>query len=403
MSSSVLELAVALRTALRDVAPEQMGGAECAALAEELARCEKACGAARILAAARAVACSSHRQHGSYDGPSWLARQVGTTSVEGRRMLATAAALENCAATRAALLDGEISLLQAHEIVGALSDVRRAAAQGMEDELVAAARDGDLASVRDAARARRQAALPVATLHVRQHRARYLRTWRDGLGMVCIRGALPPETGIPLANRLETLAQRARRANHKDGTRPEPFAAHLADALVELGRRDATDRRGSQAELVIVCDLFAWRRGHAHAGEPCHLIDGGPIPVDVAKALATDAFVKAVVHDGVAIHTVRHFGRHLPATLRTALDLGPVPQFSGARCVDCSKRYGLEWDHVDPVANHGPTSYDNLAARCFGCHGLKTERDRKAGRLGRNPPSRSSPPARPARRSPLRR
>jgi 5-methylcytosine-specific restriction endonuclease McrA len=105
--------------------------------------------------------------------------------------------------------------------------------------------------------------------------------------------------------------------------------------------------------------------------------------------------LKAVLHDGVAIHTVRHFGRHLPAELRTALDLGDVPSFQGARCADCGSRFGLEYDHVNPVANQGETSYDNLEARCWVDHQAKTERDRQAGLLGPNAPDRRAGPMGP--------
>jgi 5-methylcytosine-specific restriction endonuclease McrA len=106
--------------------------------------------------------------------------------------------------------------------------------------------------------------------------------------------------------------------------------------------------------------------------------------------------LKAVLHDGVAVHTVKHFGRHLPAELRTALDLGPVPAFTGAECVDCGSRFGLEYDHVNPVANQGETSLRNLAARCWPDHQAKTERDREAGLLGPNPPGRPGGPIGPS-------
>jgi 5-methylcytosine-specific restriction endonuclease McrA len=41
----------------------------------------------------------------------------------------------------------------------------------------------------------------------------------------------------------------------------------------------------------------------------------------------------------------------------------------------------LEWDHVDPRANGGPTSFVNLEPLCWPHHQEKTERDRKAGLL----------------------
>jgi len=150
--------------------------------------------------------------------------------------------------------------------------------------------------------------------------------------------------------------------------------------------------RSSRAELVIVCDLFAWRRGHTHPAEVCQVIGGGPIPVELARELGKDAFLKAVLHDGVAIHTVKHLGRHFPAELRSALDLGPVPAFTGAKCADCGSRFGLEYDHVNPVANQGETSYENIEARCWADHKAKTERDRQAGLLGPNAPNPSNPP-----------
>jgi len=105
----------------------------------------------------------------------------------------------------------------------------------------------------------------------------------------------------------------------------------------------------------------------------------------VARELSKDAFLKAVLHTGVDIHTVKHFGRHIPAPLRTALDLGPAPLFNGRSCADCGRRWGLQYDHVNPVANHGPTEFANLQARCWPDHEAKTERDRQAGLLGRHP------------------
>ena len=78
---------------------------------------------------------------------------------------------------------------------------------------------------------------------------------------------------------------------------------------------------------------------------------------------------------------MKHFGRHIPAEVRSALDLGDPPDFKGAVCDDCGKRHGLEYDHVDPFSNGGPTSYDNLKARCYTDHHAKTEQDRKAGLL----------------------
>ena len=95
--------------------------------------------------------------------------------------------------------------------------------------------------------------------------------------------------------------------------------------------------------------------------------------------------LKAVLHDGTAIHTVAHFGRKVPAVLRTALRLGPPPEFNGVKCSipGCERRYHLEDDHIDPVANGGMTELENFQQLCKPHHRVKTENDRRAGRLRR--------------------
>ncbi|MGI8491543.1 MAG: HNH endonuclease, partial [Acidimicrobiales bacterium] len=87
----------------------------------------------------------------------------------------------------------------------------------------------------------------------------------------------------------------------------------------------------------------------------------------------------------------KHFGRHLPAELRSALDLGAVPGFDGAQCVDCAGRRHLEYDHVDPLANNGATEYSNIKPRCWPDHQDKNDRDRQAGLLGPNAAKRAPP------------
>jgi hypothetical protein len=247
------------------------------------------------------------------------------------------------------------------------------------------ARRSDLSQLRDHAREHRQAHTDPGQLRRRQYASRQFRHWRDADGMVRFAGAIPPETCLPLVRRVELAAIAKRRSARLAGGHRESFDRYAADALAELvagGTPSQDASRSAKVELVLVCDLFAWRRGHTHPGEACHIVGGGPIPPEVARELAQDAFVKVVLHDGDNIHTVKHFGRHLTATLRTALDLGPVPQFTGRNCVDCGSRWGLEYDHVNPVANQGPTEYANLQARCYKDHQIKTERDRQAGLLG---------------------
>jgi hypothetical protein len=377
---SLVEDVTSLRQRLAGFEPGEYSGASCAQLAEELAFLEKGCAAARLLAASRAVDTGAHKQQGFNDANAWLARQSGTTRSQAREALDTARRLEECPDTKAALRAGEISLAQAAEITKAEAEV-----DGAESELLALARKSDLTRLRDGSRELRQTACDAGELRRRQLAAREFQHWRDRDGMIRFRGALPPETGLPFVHRVEAGGLRLRQQTKVSGRQAERFEAYAADALVELVSGAASGDAPKQtrhAELVIVCDIYAWRRGHTHRGEVCHVIDGGPIPVDVARELSEDAFLKAVLHDGVDIHTVKHFGRHYPAALRTALDLGPVPGFTGRQCVDCGSRWSLEYDHIDPVAHQGATEYANLAPRCWKDHRAKTERDRSSGLLG---------------------
>jgi hypothetical protein len=111
-----------------------------------------------------------------------------------------------------------------------------------------------------------------------------------------------------------------------------------------------------------------------------------------AVQLAQDAFVKAVIHDGVAVETIKHYGRHVNAELRTLLGIGDPPLFAGETCEDgCGRHHGLQVDHVDPVANGGATCATNLRPRCGPEHRIKTEQDRNAGLLGKREQDRDGP------------
>jgi hypothetical protein len=381
MVPRVLAVAEELCREIERFVPALYSGADCALLAEALSRAEKACAGGRARAAARAVACGAHKQEGFADGADWLAQKTGTSRSEARTDLETAGSLEDMPATADAVSRGELSLKEAAEVARGEADN-----PGSEKELVELAKDKGLGAVKEEVRKRALELKPAEDLATRQNRARYFRHWRDELGMVRFSGALPPTVGIGIANRIEAEAGRLRRAAGPEG-RDVSFDAHAADALVKMlegqGRGHST-----RADLVVVVDLAAYRRGHTHGAERCQIVGGGPVTVGFARDMAEDAFIKAVTHDGVRIETVAHFGRHIPVELRTALELGGPPGFDGVSCTEpgCNRRYGLEWDHVDPVAHNGPTSYENLRPTCRPHHWEKTERDRQAGLFEAPPP-----------------
>ena len=376
MSASIIEVMEQLRSLLTGFDAGVYTGDDCVRLVEGFTATEKVCAGARMIAAARAVQCKSHEQKGFNDGADWLAHQSGTTPGEAKRNLKTAGKLGE--KTKDALLAGKLSLDQAEEITNTAEDV-----PGSEGELVDLAPKTDLSRLRQEARDIRLESIKREDLHERQLKAREFRSWRDGMGMVWFKGALPPETGIPFVRRIELQAHKLRNVAKQDpDAEIESLDTYAADALVDMFNQTGDPKaRSTNTELFVVCDLRAWRRGHTHEGEPCHIIDGGPIPPDLAKKLAKDAFLNVVLHDGVDVITLTRLGRHIPAHLRAALELGDPPDFMGKKCADCGKRHGLQVDHVNPVANGGPTSIENLKPRCYGDHQRKTEQDRKAGLL----------------------
>jgi hypothetical protein len=132
------------------------------------------------------------------------------------------------------------------------------------------------------------------------------------------------------------------------------------------------------ATIIVRIDHAALVRGVVRAGE-CSEIDGvGPVPVDVVRAMMADAFLAAVVTDGVDIRSVAHLGRSVTATQRTAL------YARDPECVvpGCHVRTRLEIDHVQGWAATRVTRLDELARLCHYHHALKTHE----GWILRGPP-----------------
>jgi hypothetical protein len=379
--------------ALVSFQPEAYSGEDCATLAEKLAALEKISGWAKVAAATRAGECGAHRERGFAEVSDWMARATGTTAGAAKTALDTAAALESQPDVKAALQTGELSFAQARELVRT-----EAAVPGSTAALLDVAKSESFRTLKEKARDRRVRAIDPEELHARQHAAMSHRMWINALGNVAYAGELPPEMGIPFQNILDAETDRLWLKAHRDAKRTGETtelrrSALAARAFAQMIKDGGGKGKFNRADLVIVCDLEAWRRGHAHDGEPCHIISGGPIPVSLAKELGQDAFLKAVLHTGTEIHTVAHFGRRCPAVLRTALDLGPAPDFNGNVCAapGCDRCYHLQDDHIDPVANGGLTSYRNRQPLCPPDHRLKTERDRKAGLLRRKKPKPRGP------------
>lgn len=387
--AEVASAVVHLRSVLLRLDPSTLSGSEAARGAETVASLEKALVATRCRLALRAADCGEHTKAGSHSAADWMGRMAGVTREEARSQLAAVESSATVPGLAGAVASGSLSWRQAGEIAET-----EALVPGSGSDLLRRARGASLKWLRDEARRVREAAVTPEDLAARQRAARGLRTWKDKLGMIRGTFGLCPIEGVSLLKRLQAETDRRFRAARRAGDDETTSEQLAADALVRLlngedgfgsasGAGPGSASRG--AEVVVVADLASLLTGSVQPGGTCHVMGGSPIPVSEAVALAQGAFIKAVLHDGTEVTHVAHYGRRrkLPAVLATALRLGAPPLFHGVACQDgCGCELGLQWDHIDPVANGGPTSMANLQGLCKSGHKAKTARDRAAGLLG---------------------
>ncbi|MGH2826713.1 MAG: HNH endonuclease [Actinomycetota bacterium] len=310
------------------------------------------------------------------DDASEIAQATGSSTGKAKDTIATGKVLGESAPLSDALKHGEVSLDQASEIAKA-----EESAPGAAGELLSVAQAESFHVLRDKARKTKLEAEQHRGLAERQHAARKARSHGDELGMVHLHVELEPHIGSPIVARAEAEAQRLARRAKSAGTK-EPFERHLADAYAVL-LSGSGKGRAKRPELVVLVSHEVAKRGwkDVREGEVCKIPGVGPVSPQVAREIAQDAFLNGVFYDGVDLRNFKRWSRDPSVEVRTALELGEPPEFDGVCCVDCGNRLRPEFDHVEPRVALGPTSHSNLKPRCYGCHKLKTERDRKAGKL----------------------
>lgn len=151
----------------------------------------------------------------------------------------------------------------------------------------------------------------------------------------------------------------------------EGHDAHRADALVDLARTSrggADGPAGPEATVHVFVDYDALVRGQTVAEEHCEIPGLGPIPVSVARRMATDSILKVIVTKGVEMIAVAHAGRTIRAHHRSALEArDPVCIVPG-----CGMRRGLQIDHRAPYVETRHTSLDGTARLCRWHHYQKS-------------------------------
>ena len=332
-------------------------------------------------AASRVAETGAHARDGDRDVVQFYARTVGVDASEARRVISTVKKLEQLPEVDAAVRDGRLSGRQA-QLVADAAICNPAAGSA----LLAAAAEG-MVPLKDACvLARARVEDPVARAE-RQHLSRRFRTWTAADGMFEGHFRLAPEVGGPLKAALDAQTQRIFRARRTTGPH-ESLETYAADALATLIQRESGALNpaetggavkggavksgaatGTAATVHVMIDHAVLVRGEALEGEQCEIPGVGPVSVEWVRELLGHAFVTAVIKKGRDITTVAHFGRHIPAALRTAMIAG------GRECdiVGCHGRGYLEIDHSEvDYAKGGPAAWWNVAWRCSVHHKRKT-------------------------------
>ena len=353
-------------------------GADAAAAFESLSELEKLAAAGKVLLTPKIAQSDTWARAGHRSPEEWMARTSGISVGQAKIAVETATRLEQLPATTSAVKSGALSLAQAAAVAEAA-----AVDPAAEAKLLEVAGGESLKVLRD--KSRRVVLESRGSVEERYERQRKLRsfsTWIDDEGMTAGRFRLTPDAGAALVNQIRAEADRHYRKAYKEGRR-ENQENYAADALVALVTGEGligTQGKSKGSEVVVVVSREALLRGQVdeEAGELCEVPGFGAIPVSRAREMLSDCFLKGVLVDGKKVVTVKHFGRHRPAELDTALLVRSVLNHGQVMCIveGCDQTAWIQWDHAEPFALGGPTSETNLNPMC----GFDN-REKEAGRV----------------------
>ncbi|HUR49182.1 MAG TPA: DUF222 domain-containing protein [Acidimicrobiales bacterium] len=373
------------RRAVASLDVSALNGSQASALFAAGAELEKLGASLKVLVAPKIAQSDTWSRAGHRSAEEWMARQSGTSVGQAKAAVEIGKRLESLPATASAVKAGTLSLAQASAVAEAA-----VAAPQEEGELLKTAAGESLKVLQD--RARRVVLDSRGSgeeRYARQRRLREFSSWIDDEGMTAGRFRLTPEVGAAVINKIRSEADRHFRRGYREGRREEPknYAAD-AFAAVVIGEGLIGTRTGSKgAEVVVVVSREALLRGEVDRdnAELCDVPGFGAIPVSRAKEMLSDSFLKGVLVDGTKVVTVKHFGRHRPAELDTALLVRSVLQHGQIMCIveRCGQTARLHWDHAQPFALGGPTSEDNINPMC----GFDN-REKEAGRVIETPDGR---------------
>ncbi|MBM3672061.1 MAG: DUF222 domain-containing protein [Actinobacteria bacterium] len=370
MPSKVRQAIELMREHLAEVDHGVLDGAGARRHLVESADLERLAAASKMLAAGRVDELGAH--DGSYRSTAhYLAKMSGTSVGAAAQVIDTAHQVEQLSETEAALRDGRLSGAQAKEVGAAAS-----ADPSAESLLLRRAETDGLKGLKaESKRVVAAAAIDADTTYDRIYGERSWRHWQDwdGTGRIDIRGPIDLTTRI--ANSLAAYeAELFARVKDQDPAEREPHRALMFDAALAQAEACTGEMPAGSGPMPVVTvriDHAAFLRGDTKPGEVCEIAGVGPIPVSVARCLAEDAFMKALITNGTDVLAISHLGRTISTHLRSAIDdLYPECAVAG-----CNAAWGLDVDHNVPLEFGGRTELDNLQKLCRFHHHYKHRHD----------------------------
>ena len=115
-------------------------------------------------------------------------------------------------------------------------------------------------------------------------------------------------------------------------------------------------------------DISPLLKDTTEPGETCEIPGVGPVPVSYASEVLSHGLLELVLHDGIDVRAVVTRTRHVPETLKIAIE----ERDQSCKVLGCDCTEHLERHHVKEFADHKITSYEVLGRLCPSHHDMVT-------------------------------
>jgi len=374
-----------IQQVVRDGTPESVSGDQARRFVERFAEAERAAASGVALFTPVVVETGSFAKEGHASAQDWLGAHSGSSAGAAKGRLAAAERAAVDPSLTEALHEGALSSAQLAVVTKAAAEAPESTGNLLElldqgashQELSdAAARHKAAARSRENERARRD----------RVHATRHFRWRQDDSGGIRGEFFCDEVEWARVAPRLEARATELWKAA---GAGAELLEAYRLDAFLEVlagsldhsgsghpgdpgnpgNPKGSSSSKGAPVHAIVVIDAAALRRGTSEGDELCEIEGIGPVSVEAATELLSEASVRYVIREGFDIKTVTKSTRDVAACLEAAL----IVRDRTCGRPGCGKRLGLQIDHREvDFGDDGPTELDNLVRLCPQCHALKT-------------------------------